>query len=237
LSASTEFCGLRLMEAKMLLRRAGYPVPESAAAPGVEDLQMIIDGLCEISSRDALTGLANVRQFRAVLEQELDRIARTAAPMSLLLIDGDRFKSVNDTYGHPAGDSVLQAIARELRDNMRPMDTPARYGGEEFAIILPNCLPAHAWRVAERIRSRIAQTPVPLADGRSVHVTVSVGIACVAPCQQADAARLVASADRQLYLAKSGGRNRVSIDAVAESGVSATERTALFAEDAMTANE
>jgi diguanylate cyclase (GGDEF)-like protein len=237
LSASTEFDGLRLMEAKMLLRRAGYPVPESAGAPGVADLQTIIDGLCEISSRDALTGLANLRQFRAVLEQELDRIARTAAPMSLLMIDCDHFKAVNDTYGHPAGDSVLQAIARELRDTMRPMDTPARYGGEEFAIILPNCLPAHAWRVAERIRGRLAQTSVPLADGRSVRVTISIGIACVASCQQADAAQVVASADRQLYLAKSGGRNRVSIDAAAESGVSATERAALFPDNPTTADE
>ena len=221
----------------MLLRRAGYPVPDSTAAPGVEYLQMIVDGLCEISSRDALTGLANVRQFRAVLEQELDRIARTAAPMSLLLIDCDHFKAVNDTYGHPAGDLVLQAIARELRDTMRPMDTPARYGGEEFAIVLPNCLPAHAWRVAERIRGRIAQTAVPLSDGRSVRITVSVGIACVAPCQQTDAAQLVATADRQLYLAKHEGRNRVSIDAAAESGVSATERAALFPQEAMTADE
>ena len=221
----------------MLLRRAGYPVPESTVAPGVEYVQMIIDGLCEISSRDALTGLANLRQFRAVLEQELDRVARTAAPMSLLLIDGDHFKSVNDTYGHPAGDLVLQAIAGELRRNMRPMDTSARYGGEEFAIILPNCLPAHAWRVAERIRSQIAQTPVPLADGRSVRVTVSVGIACVAPSRQSDAAQLVASADRQLYLAKNGGRNRVSIDAATDSGVGAAERAALFAQVAMAPDE
>ena len=232
-----DFGDLRLTDAKNLLRQSGHPVAECAGVPDAEYLQSIIDGLCELSSRDPLTGLANLRQFRAVLEQELDRVARTGTPMSLLMIDGDHFKSVNDTYGHPAGDLVLQSIASCLRENMRPMDTPARYGGEEFAIILPNCLPTHARRVAERIRRQIAETRVVLADKQFVQVTVSVGGACVAPCQQSDPATLVANADRQLYLAKRGGRNRVSIDDMNETGVSGMERAALFTAGAQAINE
>jgi two-component system cell cycle response regulator len=226
-----DISGLRLTDAKTLLRQSGHPVPESDALPEVQYLQAIIDGLCEISSRDPLTALANLRHFHAALEQELNRVARSGSPMSLLLIDGDHFKAVNDTYGHPAGDRVLQAIAHHLQANMRPMDTPARYGGEEFTAILPNCLPAHAWRAAERIRSQIAQTPVTLADGRSLCVTVSIGVACIGPWQQANAAELVASADRQLYLAKNGGRNRIAMDAAAESAVTDTERSALFLDE------
>ena len=214
----------------MLLQRAGFPVPCCDAEPDIEQLQSIIDGLCALSSHDALTGLANLRQFRVVIEQELDRVARTGAPMALLMIDVDHFKRVNDTYGHPAGDRVLREIAQHLQKNMRPMDTPARYGGEEFSIILPNCLPAHARRAAERIRTEIAESPVTLADDRTVHVTVSIGIACIAPCQQADPAALVASADHQLYRAKRAGRNRVAIEIGSDPGVSGLEKDALFLE-------
>ncbi len=222
---------LRLNDAKMLLRQAGYAVADHDAEADAAHLQAIIDGLCEISSSDALTGLANLRQFRALLEQELDRVARTGAPMSLLLIDCDHFKSVNDTYGHPVGDLVLQSIAHRLREDMRPMDTPCRYGGEEFSLILPNCTPVHAERVAGRIRGSIEQNPLTLTDGRSLRVTVSIGVACVAPWQKLERDVLMETADRQLYRAKTGGRNRVAIDAPAEQGVSAPERSALFIEE------
>jgi len=222
---------LRLNDARMLLRQAGYAVADHEAEADAAHLQAIIDGLCEISSSDALTGLANLRQFRALLEQELDRVARTGAPMSLLLIDCDHFKSVNDTYGHPVGDLVLQSIAHRLREDMRPMDTPCRYGGEEFSLILPNCTPVHAERVAGRIRGSIEQNPLTLADGRSLRVTVSIGVACVAPWRKLERDVLMETADRQLYRAKTGGRNRVAIDAPAEQGVSAPERSALLIEE------
>lgn len=215
----------------MLLRQAGYAVAEHDVEADAAHLQAIIDGLCEISSRDALTGLANLRQFRLVLEQELDRVARTGAPMSLLLIDCDHFKLVNDTYGHPVGDLVLQSIARRLREDMRPMDTPCRYGGEEFSLILPNCTPVHAGRVAGRIRGSIEESPLTLADGRSFRVTVSIGVACVAPWQKLQRDVLMETADRQLYRAKTGGRNCVAIDAPAAEGVSEPERSALFIEE------
>lgn len=184
--------------------------------------------LCELSSRDALTGLANVRQFRTILSQEIDRVARTGTPMVLLLIDADHFKSVNDTYGHQAGDQVLRSLALRLADGLRPMDLPVRYGGEEFAVILPNCLPIHGRRVAERIRRRVAETSIDLPDGRAIGVTVSIGGISLSGWQKSGTDELIYKADRQLYCAKTDGRNRVCMEVKPESGVSTDERRALL---------
>ncbi|HEY5284666.1 MAG TPA: GGDEF domain-containing protein, partial [Polyangia bacterium] len=109
--------------------------------PGRDDpawLQAVLDALCDISSRDALTGLANRRQFELALAREIDRVARSGEPALLLMVDIDHFKRVNDLHGHLVGDRVIQAVASRLTECVRPMDTVARYGGEEFAIILPN---------------------------------------------------------------------------------------------------
>jgi two-component system cell cycle response regulator len=99
-------------------------------------LQGLIDGLCELSLKDHLTGLANRRHFRAVLEREIDRVTRSGEAALLLMLDIDHFKQINDTYGHLAGDVVLQSVSRTLSACVRPMDTLARYGGEEFAVVL-----------------------------------------------------------------------------------------------------
>ena len=131
---------LQLDNARALLEHAsdttGLPLVEVSAQA---HLQSIIDGLCELSLKDPLTGLANRRHFRAVIDRAIDVVARSGEPALLLMLDIDNFKKVNDSYGHHAGDLVLQAIAKGLLGCVRPMDTVARLGGEEFAIMLPSC--------------------------------------------------------------------------------------------------
>lgn len=240
-SASHQSAGrlgdLRLSEALSLLSQTGQIQLDEAAEPDVQLVQRIIDGLCELSSLDALTGLVNVRPFRLTLDQELDRVSRGGSPMALLMIDADHFKTINDTYGHVTGDIVLQAIAQCLRDNMRPMDTLARYGGEEFAAILPNCLPQHALRAAERFRKRVEAKEIALRDGQTVRVTVSVGVVSVSTWRDSDAKSLIASADRQLYEAKRAGRNRVVMEPTSVTGVSASEKSALLSADTQAKDE
>lgn len=231
------FGDLRLSSALRLLSQAGQVQLDDAKLPDFRMIQRIIDGLCELSSIDALTGLANVRQFRIALDQELDRVSRGGTPMALMMIDADRFKSVNDMHGHVAGDIVLEVIARGLQQNMRPMDTLARYGGEEFAAILPNCLPQHAMRAAERFRAHIEAQQIKLPDGQVVRVTVSVGVVCVSAWNKTDGKSLIHSADRQLYAAKSAGRNRVVMDSTIATGVSVMERTALLSAKMQANNE
>ena len=145
---------LKLDQALALLKQAGYPLPATREL-GLETLQAIIDGLCDLSLRDALTGLANRRHFRAALERELDRVARTGESALLLVLDIDHFKRVNDTLGHEAGDRVITTVAQRLTDCVRPMDVVARYGGEEFAILLPNCQPTFGPLVAARVRRSV----------------------------------------------------------------------------------
>ncbi|HTJ07710.1 MAG TPA: diguanylate cyclase, partial [Caldimonas sp.] len=132
---------LQLDGALLLLQQSGHALPDRARS---EDawLQAVIDGLCELSSRDALTGLANRRHFELTLASEVDRVARAGEPALVLMIDIDHFKRVNDAHGHQSGDLVLKAIAVALSECVRPMDTVARFGGEEFAMILPNCPPS-----------------------------------------------------------------------------------------------
>ncbi len=220
-----------------MLSQAGQSDFDQTRVPDAGLVQRIIDGLCELSSLDALTGLANVRQFRMALDQELDRVSRGGSPMALMMIDADHFKSVNDTHGHLAGDVVLQEIAQCLKDNMRPMDTLARYGGEEFAAILPNCLAQHALRAAERFRERVEAKQIALPNGETVRITVSVGVVSVPAWRNPDAKSLIAAADRQLYEAKSAGRNRAVMQSAGTTGVSASEKSALLSDNKQVKDE
>jgi two-component system cell cycle response regulator len=219
---------LQLDEALRLLRhadRGGLYPPVVTDIPG---LQAVIDGLCELSSRDGLTGIPNQRHFRMVLERELDRVARIGEPLALLLFDIDHFKRVNDRYGHPAGDRVLKAVAWLLEAGVRPMDTVARYGGEEWAVVLPSSLAAHAEGAAERLRREIEDMPVFLEDGTQITVTVSCGGAAIAPWTGISPEELISRADQALYAAKQAGRNRVFFAPRPDSSVSPAERDALF---------
>jgi diguanylate cyclase (GGDEF)-like protein len=130
--------------------------------------------------------------------------------LSVVLFDIDHFKSVNDTYGHPAGDKVLAGVARALGQRLRPTDVLARYGGEEFVLLLPDTDRKGAAAVAERLRQQVAQIGHDVGNAAALHVTISAGHTTIEPGSSATADMLLASADAALYVAKRSGRNRVA---------------------------
>lgn len=163
--------------------------------------------LKDLAMKDSLTGLFNRRIFDELLAVELRR--KELEPISLLLIDLDDFKKVNDTFGHPAGDEVLSTVGRLLREGCRGSDLVARYGGEEFAIMLPATKTSIAFDIAQRLRARLAGT-VFVFSGRQVRLTASIGIA-TASGGKIDIAKLVGRADQALYRAKKAGKNMAYI--------------------------
>jgi len=165
--------------------------------------------LRSLATTDPLTGLANRRHLFESGAQELLRARRAGMPLSVLMLDIDHFKLVNDTHGHPAGDAVIQALARHCGDAVRAIDTVGRLGGEEFAILLPMTDCAGAREVAERLRAGI-EAFVLEWEGHPLRFTVSIGVAEGRPHDENFTA-LIGSADRALYRAKHEGRNRVSV--------------------------
>ena len=180
-----------------------------------ENLDLVVKNrlLSEVSSRDALTGLYNRWFVMEKIDSELNRSLRHGSPMSLLMLDVDHFKRINDTWGHSAGDQVLQGIGKLLRECCRVYDVPGRYGGEEFCIVLPETKTGNTTTVAERIRCRLESTALSCGD-TSISVTASIGIAGMDEPGSGDAlspATLIERADRALYSAKNRGRNRVEM--------------------------
>ncbi len=170
--------------------------------------QRMLQKLYEASVRDALTGAYNREHFEERLKVEVAFARRHGTEVSLLLMDVDHFKRINDTHGHPAGDAVLVSLAAKVATGLRTEDVFARYGGEEFAVILRGIDRASAGRVAERLRERVAANPLSF-EGARIPTTMSVGAAALSDCPDPSAEGLVAAADRRLYVAKRGGRNRV----------------------------
>ena len=163
----------------------------------------------EMAVTDGLTGLHNRRYLDSHLATLFERARNRRRPLSLMITDIDRFKSINDTYGHDAGDEVLREFATRLRKNVRGIDLACRMGGEEFVVVMPDTDGAIAEKVAERIRAQIADTPFAIGgDGQTIPVTVSVGVAAMMPGADTVEAMLK-RADIALYEAKNGGRNRV----------------------------
>lgn len=222
---------LRLDAARALLGEDTVSALPSFHTNGIHHLQGIIDGLCDLSLRDPLTGCANRRQFEQVLEGELDRVARSGDIALLLMIDVDHFKQVNDTHGHAAGDLVLQNVAAALHTCIRPMDTLARYGGEEFAVVLPACQYAYGHNVAERLRSAVEDLRIAINPVESIRVTASIGGAYALQWIRSTSTLWIERTDQQLYIAKHGGRNRVAIEPQPDSTVSAEEKNLLFIPD------
>jgi diguanylate cyclase (GGDEF)-like protein len=166
--------------------------------------------LYELAMVDGLTGLFVRRYFEARLDEEVQRSDRFGSEFSVIMMDLDHFKDLNDTHGHPAGDRILRDIAEIVRSEMRGVDTAARYGGEEFSMILPRTQMVAAYNLAKRIRARIAEHEVEI-DGAKVGLTASFGIASYPESEARDASELVRLADRALYRAKQLGRNRVEL--------------------------
>lgn len=163
--------------------------------------------LDQLARQDGLTGVANRRQFDAVLQAEWNRARRNGTGLALLLVDIDHFKAFNDAHGHPAGDRCLRAVAALLQATAgRAADSVARYGGEEFAVIVPGTALEGVLALAERLRQAVAALVLP--EGR---VSISVGVGFLHPPARANADQLLAEADAALYAAKRGGRNRVVV--------------------------
>jgi diguanylate cyclase (GGDEF)-like protein len=165
------------------------------------------DELRLLAITDDLTGLFNRRHFLHLIERELGRFERYGRPLSLVMLDIDHFKRVNDQFGHAAGDLVLKSIAQSCRKALRGTDTIARIGGEEFAVVTCETPLAEAAAVAERIRQYIAAAPIPY-DAQQLTVTVSLGVAEVGP-QRQTIGDILEAADRALYECKMRGRNCV----------------------------
>jgi diguanylate cyclase (GGDEF)-like protein len=157
---------------------------------------------------DGLTGVTSRQEFERLLRSEAERSSRYGHVLSLLMLDLDHFKQVNDTYGHPGGDEALRAFAKRVQQDLRSPDCIARYGGEEFAVIMPETGADAARNVAERIRTAIAARPLLSLNGRELTITVSVGTATF-PQDARTEDDLIAAADRALYAAKASGRDRV----------------------------
>lgn len=167
----------------------------------------------DLAVTDALTGLHNRRYFHARLAEELADAERTGRSLSLVILDLDHFKQVNDRHGHPVGDAVLVNTARAIASITRHGETEARVGGEEFAVLLPDSTAGSAREVAERIRRAIeaAGTPLPGPNGETIRVTASAGVASTADLPDAGARELLRAADDALYQAKREGRDRTVV--------------------------
>ena len=217
---------LDLAAAVRILQNAGRPDPRRLSDKPDIQIQSIIDALCDLSIHDGLTGLVNATFFHAVLSKEIDRSLRTGRFCGLMVIDIDHFKQINDTYGHSAGDSVLQSVAVYMKRSLRGMDTAARIGGEEFAVILPECTPEDAIHAATRIHSVL--NPLTLTIGHNtLRLTASAGLVWTNLRVSLSSAVLLAQADQEMYRAKRSGRGRLCHPPFSTVRVSQQERAAL----------
>ena len=197
--------------------RISLPYPDEFGVLGhtfnamADQLEASLTELKDISVRDELTGLFNRREFnRRLFEEEIKRAHRYGRPVSLLILDLDNLKEINDEYGHPSGDEALRHVSRSIVDQVRPVDSVSRYGGDEFVVMAPETDSAEALAMAERVRESVSFSPVLLPLGDHAHLSVSIGIATF-PRDAHSAEELVNRADLALYQAKSAGRDQVRV--------------------------
>jgi len=205
--------GLGLLRLRMLGAHRREQALKKLVEEKTADLRRVNEDLLRLSSIDSLTGLANRRAFDQTLERECARLKRTASAVSLMILDIDHFKALNDSEGHQRGDEYLTLVGSEIiRVARRQIDLAARYGGEEFAVILPETGPAGAERVAESMRVAVANLKLQHpASPVSPFLTVSVGVATATRESYSSPEKLIADADQALYEAKRSGRNRVKV--------------------------
>jgi diguanylate cyclase (GGDEF)-like protein len=195
---------------------ASNPLLAPAALPVVTLLQRSLRHvqLVNDSRADSKTGLLNAATWEREATAEVGRAVRTGTPLAVAILDIDRFKVINDTYGHLVGDQVLKEIARMLDSLLRDYDRAGRFGGEEFSLLLPQTRAVDAFRIAERVRANIAALSIIVpgaTGGERVHVTVSIGVAALDSGSKREYSELMAAADAALYRAKSGGRDQVQM--------------------------
>lgn len=200
------------LSASLLPERGG-----DAGGPGmvgvvadVTERRRMMEEIYRLARTDSLTGLWNRGYFMDMAQRELARARRERQPASIIMVDADHFKRVNDTHGHQAGDEALRCLARVLSTSVREADLPARLGGEEFVVLLPGAERSAATAVAERIRSTIRDTHLRCPSGDCFCLTVSLGVA-ISPRAQDSLEHLIRRADAALYAAKNAGRNRVEL--------------------------
>lgn len=203
-------------------------LPDCPALQKIAELQRSVAELSRLVRTDALTGVANYRYFILALEQEMERTRRSGQPTTLIMLDIDHFKQVNDEWGHEAGNQALIHIAELMQQSVRKLDIPCRYGGEEFAIILPNTDLAASIPVAERLRQSIAETPLTVEE-KALFLSASLGIDTYDTVEDVHAEELVQRTDHYLYQAKQDGRNCVRHASLPPAAsVSVEEKSALF---------
>jgi diguanylate cyclase (GGDEF)-like protein len=178
-----------------------------ARVRAAERVLIVQDRLRARAITDELTGVLNRRGVVERIDQEFALVMRYDRPLSVIVLDADHFKKVNDTYGHSTGDEVLVEIAKRMRAELRPYDDVGRYGGEEFAIVLPACPSEDALSVADRVRRAVCENPIATSQGPVV-VTVSAGVGTADAGRHRSADEVIAEADSALYTAKENGRNR-----------------------------
>ncbi len=206
--------GLLALGGKALARPASgerrLPRPGANQSYIVMENSRLFERVRNLSIRDGVTGLYNHRHIMEMVQAEFDRVDRYQDPFSVLMIDIDHFKKVNDEHGHPAGDAVLREIAGVIEGCLRTVDAVGRYGGEEFVVVLPHTPHDEAMQTAERVRSQVGAHVFRPLQGATLQVTISVGVA-TAPSEAAGtAAALIREADKALYRAKSAGRDRTA---------------------------
>lgn len=196
----------------------------------LENCRTEIKRLSRLVATDPLTGLKNYRYFSEAIERELERTRRTALPTSLIMLDIDFFKKINDTYGHEAGNDALCFISSLLIKFTRQLDTPCRFGGEEFVVILPGTGLQRAVNTAERLREKMASTPVKLS-GKDVFITASFGVDVFNYRDNCSVSEFINRVDQHLLRAKASGRNRVCAGKPAsrvETQITDKEKSALY---------
>ena len=222
---------------------AGFPFLALAALPVVGLLQRSHSHVKLVSDarNDSKTGLLNAATWESESSAELARAVRTKSPLAVAMVDVDKFKTINDTYGHLVGDQVLKEIANTLSTLLREYDLAGRFGGEEFALLLPQTRAVDAFRIAERVRANVAALSIIAAGssgGERVHVTVSIGVAALDSGSERELSELLAAADAALYRAKDGGRDQVQmisttrgLSAISGPGIAAADRGSDDGED------